>query len=109
MVSITSDAMPRMTVGLMYTPPPSFDQVYPSRGDPLTLKYREEGKMRADAATHDDNRVELSAPLSLDKTRKAVKIADRKPEWVPWRNRKSYQARRDGGSGPTLSPAGRRT
>ena len=33
-------------------------------------------------------------PLSpLDKTRKAVKIAYRNPEWALWRNRKSYQAR----------------
>jgi hypothetical protein len=34
-VSITSDAMPRITVGFMYTPPLSFDQVNPSRMDPL--------------------------------------------------------------------------
>ena len=51
--------------------------------------------MRADAATHDDNRVELSAPpfSPRDKTRKAVKIAYRKPGWALWRNRKSCQAR----------------
>jgi len=38
-VSMTSDAMPRIAVGFMYLRLLSFDQVYPSRRDPQTPKY----------------------------------------------------------------------
>jgi hypothetical protein len=48
---------------LMRTRPLSFDQGYPSRIFPLTLKYKEEGKMQVGAFEYEYNLMEMPAPF----------------------------------------------
>ena len=63
--------------------------------NPLTLKYREEGKMQVGAATHGDNLMEMPAPFPWIRPEKPSESAYRKPERALWRDRNSLQTRRE--------------
>ncbi len=56
-VSITSDAMKRVV--FIHLLPPSLLIRSSLNRKPLTLKYREEGKMQAGASAHGGNRIDM--------------------------------------------------